>query len=108
MTISHPPERTATPAELCDESARIERALSGQQKPRTLHALIEQGARLVPCGHCGRGPGVFCLAPYGCYHLARFAEGRHRGLITANEMATVIQTAGDVFTAATLIRDGER
>jgi hypothetical protein len=36
---------------MCGESA-VERALTGRQRPRTLHALCEQAARLLPCGQC--------------------------------------------------------
>jgi hypothetical protein len=43
-TMSHPPERTATAAELADEAARIERALTGRQLPRTLAASAPSSA----------------------------------------------------------------
>lgn len=102
--IPQPPEaRTATAAERADEAARIERARTGRQAPRTLHALIEQGARLVPCGHCWQHPGTPCDGPDG-YHLARFCRAYRRGLITGPEMATVL--AGyEVFIPATIVRD---
>jgi hypothetical protein len=99
-------ERTATPAELADESARATRARAGRQRPRTLHALIEQAARLLPCEHCGGRPGNACDGADG-YHLARLAEARRRGLITAPEMDAILDAAG-VITNGTVIRDGTR
>jgi hypothetical protein len=102
-TIPQPPERTATAAELADHAARTERALAGRPLPRTLHALIEQAARLVPCGLCWQCPGRACDGRDG-FHLARFCRARRRGLITADEMASVL--AGyEVFSGATIVRD---
>jgi hypothetical protein len=100
------PERTATPAEVADESARATRAQTGRQFPRTLHALCEQAARLLPCEHCGAAPGTPCDGPDG-YHLARFAAARRRGLITAQEMDAVLDAAG-VITNGTIIEGGVR
>jgi hypothetical protein len=96
-----------TELERADEAVRMERARTGQMRPRTLHALCEQAARLIPCEHCGQRPSRACQRPAG-FHLARFAQARRRGLLTADEMAMVIWAAGDVFTAATIIRDGGR
>ncbi len=109
MTISYPPGRTATPAELCDEIIRAERALTGRQRPRTLHALCEQAARLIRCGQCGQKRGRACSDAGGldCFHLGRFAQAVVRDLMTAAEFARVIEDL-DVFTAATIIRDGAR
>ena len=98
------PERTATPAELCDEITRAERARTGQQLPRTLHALCEQAARLVVCTHCGARPGMLCDGLDG-YHLARFVTAFTQRLITPAEAADVIAAAPIVFTSASLIRD---
>jgi len=81
------PERTATEAELDDHADRTDRALTGRQLPRTVHALGRQGARLVPCGHCGRRPGTGC-SDRG-EHLARFVAAQERGLITRTELASV-------------------
>ena len=107
MTVNNTlPERTATPAELDDVAARIERARTGQQLPRTLHALCEQAARLVNCGHCWARPGTPCVAPGG-YHLARFARASVRGLMAADEFAVVLG-GRDVFDGGTLIVDGQR
>ena len=106
-TIPHPPERTATVAERADHSARTERACTGQQRPRTLHALCEQAAVLVPCGHCWARPGAACVTGPAGYHLARFGRARRRGLLTEAELAAVLDKAG-VFTNATVIRDGAR
>jgi hypothetical protein len=99
-------ERTATPAELADEVSRIERALTGQQRPRTLHALCEQAARLTDCEHCGARPGSACRGRAG-FHLDRFITAAVQGLMVADEFATVLSGL-DVFTGATLIRDGDR
>jgi hypothetical protein len=106
MKTTIPCERTATAAELADEAARAERARTGQQLPRTLHALCEQAARLVNCGHCWARPGTPCDGLDG-WHLARFARARKRGLLTAAEFASVTEGL-DVFTGGTLIRDGAR
>ena len=108
MTISHPPERTASPAELADETARIERAQAGQPRPRTMHALCEQAARLVNCGHCWARPGTPCVSGPDGYHLARFGRARRRGLLTGAELDTVLDAAGPVLTAGTIVRDGAR
>jgi hypothetical protein len=86
-TIPQPPEGKP-PA---GTDPRMERALTGQQRPRTLHALIEQGARLVPCGHCWQRGGRPCTVsgPDG-YHLARFMRAERRGLLTRVELARVV------------------
>ncbi len=100
------PERTATAAELADEAARIERALTGRQLARTLHALCEQSARLVPCEECGAPSAMPCgRRPVPGSHLARFAAAYRRGLLTDAEMDTVLHAAGPVFTSHSLIRD---
>jgi hypothetical protein len=104
MKTTIPRERIATAAELADEAARTEQALTGAQLPRTLHALCEQGARLANCGECWQKPGTPCDGPDG-YHLARFARARKRGLLTEAEFASVTEGL-DVFTSATVIRDG--
>lgn len=104
MTISQPPERKLSETERADEAARAERALAGQQRPRTLHAIIEQAARLVNCGQCWARPGTPCDGADG-YHVARFCRASRKGLLTGQDMATVLAAAGDVFTNATIIRD---
>ena len=101
--IPQPPERTATAAEHAGTAARIERARTGRQEPRTLHALIEQGAVLTGCS-CGAGPGAGCLCEPGGVHLSRFARARAEGLLSAAEFASVIADA-DVFTGSTVVRD---
>ena len=95
--IPQPPERTATPAELADHDARIERARTGQQLPRTLHALAEQGARLVHCGQCWQRPGRPCTVsgPAGD-HLARYMRAERKGLITRAELAAVVRQLGAI------------
>lgn len=105
-----PPERTVTPAELEAERARIDLLSGGQTPPRTLHALCEQAAVLVPCGQCWAPSGTPCSRGTSGpgYHLARFARSRRRGLITEDELGRVLELAGDVFTPATIIRDGAR
>lgn len=82
-----PPERIATAAELAGHAARMERARTGRQLPRTAHALTMQGSRLTPCGHCGARPGFPC-SPDGD-HLARFVGAQERGLLTRAELAAV-------------------
>src|SRR5690348_9646930 len=99
------PERTVTEAERADEAARIERARVGTQPPRTLHAICEHAACLVNCGQCWARPGTPCDGDDG-YHVARFTRASRKGLLTAQDMATVLEAAGDVFTNATIVRDG--
>jgi hypothetical protein len=86
MTDTIPrPERKLTEAERAEEDARTGRALAGQPRPRTLHALCEQSARLVRCGQCGQKPGRACSDAGGVdgYHLDRFLRAIDRELITA-------------------------
>ena len=98
------PERTATPAELADEVSR-----TGQPRPRALHALCFQAARLLRCSHCGQKPGRACTDAGGVdgYHLARFVSAYVQGLITVAEWPIVL---GDlfVFDNSTIVRDGAR
>ena len=102
-----PLERTATAAELADEADRAERARAGQQRPRTLHALCEQAAVLVPCGQCWAPRGTPCSrgASGPGYHVARFAWARRRGLLAEAELADVFEAA-DVIANDTIVRDG--
>ncbi len=51
-----------------------------------------------PCSYGGSGPDG--------YHLARFAQARHRGLISEPDMTVDLATAGAVFTPASLVREG--
>jgi hypothetical protein len=102
-----PQERRRTELERADETARMKRALTGQQRPRTLHALIEQGPRLIPCRQCGQRPGTPCDGWAG-YHLGRFTDARDRSLITAGEITSTVLGGVDIFTASTIIRDGGR
>jgi hypothetical protein len=81
----------------------MERARSGRVLPRTLHALIEQGANLTGCS-CGAGPGSRCLCEPGGVHLSRFARARAEGLLTAAEFASVIADA-EMFSGSTVVRD---
>jgi len=85
----------------------MERARTGRQLPRTLHALCEQAAVLVPCGHCWAPRGALCATGPAGYHLARFGRARRRGLLTKAVLAAVLDEAG-AFTLATIIRDGAR
>ena len=76
-------------------------------RPQTLHTICEL-TRAAACGHCwADAPGQPCVfsgtGPDGL-HIARFAAAVRRGLITALDFATVIETAG-VFTNATIIYD---
>jgi hypothetical protein len=76
-------------------------------RPQTLHAICEL-TRAAACGHCwADAPGQPCVfsatGPDGL-HIARFAAAVRRGLITAADFGTVIETAG-VFTNATIIYD---
>jgi hypothetical protein len=74
---------------------------------RTLHGICEL-TRLRPCGHCPALPHQPCVAAAGGaegYHLARFAAARATGLLSAADMAAVLDAAGQAFTAATLVCD---
>ena len=97
------PERTATAAELAEETVRIERALAGRMLPRTLHALIQQGAAMVPCGVCWQDRGRACDGRNG-YHLARFERAHRRGLITRAELVGVVDGL-DVIAERALVLD---
>jgi hypothetical protein len=92
MPETVPIERTATSAELADESARIQQALTGRRPPRTLHALAMQGARLLVCAQCWQRRCLPCTisGPAGD-HLARHQEAERRGLITRVELARIIR-----------------
>lgn len=76
------------------------------ERPRTLHALCEQAARLIDCQHCGTMAGRPCRRPGG-YHLHRFVRAYVRGLVRPEEF-TVILSGLDVFTVASIVRDGSR
>lgn len=103
-----PRERTATAAQLADEAAQIERARTGQQLPRTLHALAEQGARLVPCGQCWQRPGGPCTVsgPAGD-HLARYMRAERRGLISRAELAGVVRQLSAIAPSVLVLDPGE-
>ena len=97
-TIPQPPEgQPPAAAQRADEAARIERALTGQHLPRTMHALAEQGARLVHCGQCWQRPGRPCTVsgPAGD-HLARYMRAERKGLITRTELAGVVRQLGAI------------
>ncbi len=78
---------------------------TGTAAVRCLPEICE-AAKLTNCAICGAGHGWACLVagPPGC-HLARLARARASGLITAAEMTSVLQDS-DVFTGATIVRDG--
>ena len=54
---------------------------------RTL-ADITANALLTDCAECWPGPGVPCKG--GGMHVARLARARHRGLLSAEDMTTVL------------------
>ena len=85
------PGRTASPA---------------GQLPRSLHAIIEQAARPVPCPYCGCKPGRACTGLDG-FHVGRFVRAAVQGLMASAEFPTVLGGL-DVFTNATIIRGGQR
>lgn len=96
MSSTIPQHQTATAEELTDEAAR------------TLHALAEQGARLVPCGQCWQQPGRPCtVSGTAGDHLARYQRAERRGLITRAELARVVADL-DVIAPHVIIRDGAR
>ncbi len=74
---------------------------------RTLHEICEAAAR-CNCGACWAHPHEPCATvPPGGTHLARIARAVRRGLLDAADMSPAL--AGlDVFSGATVIRDGAR
>jgi len=67
-------------------------------------ASTAMAARQVMCSMCWAPPGTPCQHPAGS-HLARYMRARRQGLLTERDMDTVLDAA-DVFTTATVIRDG--
>ena len=108
MKSTVPTERTVTTAELANETARIERARSGPQLPRTLRALAMQGARLLVCPHCWQRRWLPCSVsgPPGD-HLARHMEAERRGLITRADLVRLIAQL-DVIAGHVLVLDVTR
>jgi hypothetical protein len=99
-TVPRPqPERTAPAAGLADHAARTERA-------RTLHAMIEQAARLEKCDFCRTRAGKPCTRGGG-YHLARFQAAERRGMLTRAELAAVVSGLV-VIAAGAVVRDPAR
>lgn len=97
------PHRTATPEELADHAARVDRALDGQQRPRTLHAICEQAVKLTHCPHCCKVPGQACKRGGG-FHVARFAAAVERGTMTSAEFEGILDELG-AFRSGTVIYD---
>ena len=97
------PERTATAADLADHAARARRALDGQQRPRTLHAIAEQAVKLTHCPHCSAVPGRVCKRGGG-YHVARFAAAVERGTMTSAEFEGILDELG-AFRSNTVVYD---
>jgi hypothetical protein len=79
------------------------------ETPRGLHEICED-ARRGQCGYCCAMPGEPCAfsgtGPDG-YHVARFAWAEASGLISAADVAEVLEAAGS-FTSATVIYDDKR
>lgn len=75
------PERTAAPAELAFESARV-----------------------LACG-CGARPGYSCDGKGGM-HLSRFADAHRLGYLSEDRMGAVLHLAGPVFTPETIVARG--
>lgn len=78
--------------------------------PRSLEVLLEsaRGDAECPHPHCGAQPGQPCRwQGVRGVHLARFVRLYVLDLMTADEFAVVLGGL-DVFTEATIIRDGAR
>ena len=76
--------------------------------PRSLEVLIQHVRAAAPCPHCGSLPGAACKwQGRRGVHLARFIRAYTRRLVTADELAVVLGGL-EVFTTATIIRDGAR
>lgn len=76
--------------------------------PRSLELLLQAVRVEVPCPHCGARPGTGC-AYQGRrgVHLNRFVRAYTTYKITVDEIARVLGSR-EVFTMATIIRDGDR
>jgi hypothetical protein len=90
--------------------ARATGSATSGMASRSLRAICQE-ARRAPCGYCWADdpawPSSFNgTAPDGL-HLSRFAAARQLGLISAADTTAVIEAA-DVFTEATIVRDGDR
>lgn len=76
--------------------------------PRPLHAICEL-ARAAACGYCpASGTGWPCArsaAGTEGFHLARFADARRRGLITAADFAAITTTVSVIINAAIVYDD---
>jgi len=73
---------------------------------RSLHSVCEL-ACLVNCGECWASPHIPCL--HGTrgtqgYHVARLARARRRGLISAPDLAAVLDDV-EVFANSTVVYD---
>jgi hypothetical protein len=75
--------------------------------PRSLHAICEL-ARLAACGACPasglESPCVQSRAADG-FHLARFADARRRGWITAADFGAVAATVTVITNSAVIYDD---
>ena len=73
------------------------------EHPAAIPVQVSQAARRCACGHCWAGPGQPCAGTtIGC-HLARYLRAHRRGLITDQDLATVIYAAGDAPTPAAIV-----
>ena len=81
MSATVPTERTATAAELADESARIEAARQPAARP----------VRQIRCPVCDVGRGVPCTPPGPAgNHLGRIIAGVRLGLLSREELAAAV------------------
>jgi hypothetical protein len=62
-------------------------------------------ARQVMCSMCWAPPDTPCQQHPAGSHQARYIRARRQGLLPERDMDTVLDAA-DVFTTATVIRDG--
>jgi hypothetical protein len=80
----------------------------GAVLPRSPHAICEL-ARPAACGCCAASgrewPCVQSAAGPDGFHLARFADARRRGLITAVDFAAITATISVITSAAVIYDD---
>lgn len=75
--------------------------------PRSPEVLIQHVRTIVQCPHCGAQAGNRCGIHGRGIHLGRFIHALVLRKITVEEIAVVLGDL-DVFTNATIIRDGAR
>jgi hypothetical protein len=69
----------------------------------TPQATVAECVQITDCGLCWQVPGPPC-EPEG-NHLARYNRGYRRGLVSAKQLAAVVEGLGPFVNEATLVPD---